>query len=427
MPFRIALSGLNAASADLRVIGNNVANANTTGFKQSNIQFADIYAASALGASSNSIGSGVKISDVKQEFAQGNIDFTSSNLDLAISGEGFFRLNDNGVTKYSRAGSFGVDNGGFVVNSEGQRLTGYQADSSGNITGALGDIVISTSDLPPNATTSVSMTANLDASQTAPAAAFNRTDATTYNHSTSLTTYDTQGNAILQTMYFDKTAVSGVWNMYTYLTNPAGTVVEAIPTTGSGAGGVGVSGDPVVLTFNTNGVLTSAVPNNGTATVADYQAVNPGTGASNMSVDVTLTGLTQYGSGFGVTDLTQDGYTTGRLSGVDVGDSGVITARYTNGQSLSLAQVAMANFRNLNGLLQLGDTSWSESFSSGSALVGAPGTGTLGFIQSGALEGSNVDLTEQLVNMITAQRNFQSNAQVIQTADTITQTIINIR
>jgi len=420
MPFRIALSGLNAASAELRVIGNNVANSNTTGFKQSNIQFADIYAASALGASSNTVGSGVKISAVKQEFAQGNIDFTSSNLDMAISGEGFFRLNDNGVTKYSRAGGFGVDNAGFVVNSEAQRLTGYQADSAGNITGALGDVSISTADLPPQASSTVTLTANLDASQSAATTAFSRTNAATYNHSTSLTTYDTQGNAILQTMYFDKTSTAGVWNMYTYFTNPAGTVVEGIP-----AGGV--AGDPMVLTFSTNGVLTSAVPNNGTATVADYAAVNPATGASNMSIDVTLTGLTQYGSGFGVTDLNQNGYTTGRLSGVDVGDTGVITARYTNGQSLSLAQVAMANFRNLNGLLQLGDTSWSETFSSGSALVGAPGTGTLGFIQSGALEGSNVDLTEQLVSMITAQRNFQSNAQVIQTADTITQTIINIR
>lgn len=420
MPFRIALSGLNAASADLRVVGNNVANANTTGFKQSKIQFSDIYAASALGASSNAVGSGVKISDVKQQFSQGNIDFTSSNLDLAINGEGFFRLNDNGVTKYSRAGSFGVDNAGFAVNSEGQRLTGYQADSSGNITGALGDIVLSTNDLAPQASTSITMTANLDASQTAPTTAFSRTNAATYNHSTSLTTYDTQGNAILQTMYFDKTATANVWNMYTYFTNPSGTVVEGIP-----AGGV--SGDPMVLTFNNTGVLTGVVPNNGTATIADYDPVNPATNAANMSIDVTLTGLTQYGSGFGVTDLTQDGYTTGRLSGVDVGDTGVITARYTNGQSLSLAQVAMANFRNLNGLLQLGDTSWSESFSSGSALVGAPGSGTLGFIQAGALEGSNVDLTEQLVNMITAQRNFQSNAQVIQTADTITQTIINIR
>ncbi len=421
MPFRIALSGLNAASSDLRVIGNNVANASTTGFKKSRIEFADIYAATTLGVASNAVGAGVKISNVKQEFAQGNVDFTNNNLDLAINGEGFFRLNENGVTKYSRAGGFGVDRAGYVVNSENQRLTGYLADTSGNVTGALGDIQLSTNDLPPNATTQIDLTANLDSSQSVPTAAFNINDATSYNHSTSLTTYDSQGDAMLQTLYFRKTGL-GTWNMYTYLTNPAGDPpIEAVP-----AGGA--SGDPVVLSFSSDGKLTSVSPNNGSInTFAGYEPVNPGTGASNMDVDISLTGVTQYGTEFGVNALLQDGYTTGRLSGVDVGETGVITARYTNGQSLTLAQVALANFSNLNGLSQQGDTSWAETFESGAALVGAPGTGTLGFMQSGALEGSNVDLTEQLVNMITAQRNFQANAQVIETADTITQTIINIR
>lgn len=421
MPFRIALSGLNAASSDLRVIGNNVANASTTGFKKSRVEFADIYASSNLGVSSNAIGSGVKVSGVKQEFAQGNINFTNNNLDMAISGEGFFRLNDNGVTKFTRAGAFGVDRDGYVVNSQNQKLTGYLADANGNITGALGDIQLSTSDLAPNATTSVSVNANIDSSSAAPGVAFNPLDAATYNHSTSITTYDSQGDSILQTMYFQKSATPGQWNMYSYITNPAGTVTEMLP-----AGGV--SGDPVVVAFDTDGVLTSVTPNNGVvATVADYQAVDPGTGASPMSLDIDLSNMTQYGSPFSVSALTQDGYTTGRLSGLDISDSGVMTARYTNGQSLTLSQVAMANFSNPNGLRQLGDTTWSESFDSGAALVGAPGSGTLGLVQSGALEGSNVDLTEQLVNMITAQRNFQANAQVISTADTITQTIINIR
>jgi len=421
MPFRIALSGLNAASSDLRVIGNNVANASTTGFKKSRVEFADIYAESS---STNAIGAGVKVSSVKQEFAQGNIDFTNNNLDLAISGEGFFRLNDNGVTKYSRAGSFGVDRAGFVVNSEAQRLTGFTADATGNITGALGDIQLSTNDLSPNPTTTVDLIANLDASQTAITVAFDRTDATTYNHSTSLTTYDSQGNSLLQTLYFQKTATSGDWNMFSYLTEPSGAVDEMIPLNG-------VTGDPTVMRFDSNGQLTNINTGAGfpatPVTIATYQPTTLGTGASAANIGITLSSMTQYGTEFGVNALVQDGYTTGRLSGVDVGDTGVVAARYTNGQTLTLAQVAMANFSNLNGLLQLGDTSWAETFDSGSALVGTPGTGTLGNIQSGALEGSNVDLTEQLVNMITAQRNFQANAQVIETADTVTQTIINIR
>ena len=421
MPFRIALSGLNAASSDLRVIGNNVANASTTGFKKSSVEFADIYASSSLGVASNAIGSGVKVASVKQEFAQGNINFTNNNLDMAISGEGFFRLNDNGVTKYTRAGAFGVDQNGYVVNSQKQRLTGYMADTNGNITGALGDIQLSTSDLAPSASTTVTVDANIDASSTPPTLAFNPLDASTYNHSTSITTYDSQGDSMLQTMYFQKTATPGQWNMYSYLTNPSGAVTEMIP-----AGGV--TGDPVVVNFDTDGVISTVTPNNGViGTVADYEAVDPGTGASPMALDVDLTDMTQYGSSFSVNALTQDGYTTGRLSSVDISEDGIITSRYTNGQSLTLAQVAMANFSNPNGLHQLGDTTWSESFDSGAALVGAPGSGTLGLVQSGALEGSNVDITEQLVNMITAQRNFQANAQVISTADTITQTIINIR
>ncbi len=422
MPFRIALSGLNAAAADLRVIGNNVANSSTVGFKESRTEFSDIFAASSLGAASNATGSGVKVSSIKQEFGQGNIDFTNNNLDMAISGEGFFRLNENGAVKYSRAGSFNVDREGFVINGENQRLTGFQADTTGNITGALGDIQLSTQDLAPNATSSITLTANLDSSETAPGVNFDRADATSYNHSTSLTTYDSRGNSLLQTLYFQKTGAS-TWNMYTYLTDPSGAETELVPAGGTGGS---VPPAPMALTFTADGALSTVVP--GTGAVANYDpATIASLGSSPIDIDIDLNTLSQYGTDFGVNELLQDGYTTGRLSGVEVGETGVITARYTNGQSLTLAQVAMANFSNLNGLLQLGDTSWAESFESGSALVGTAGTGTMGLIQSGALEGSNVDLTEQLVNMITAQRNFQSNAQVIQTADTVTQTIINIR
>ncbi len=418
MPFRIALSGLNAASSELRVIGNNVANASTTGFKKSRAEFADIYATTNLGVTANAIGSGVKVSSVSQQFNQGNVSFTDNNLDLAISGSGFFRLSDNGVNVYSRAGAFGVDRDGYIVNSQAQRLTGYDADASGNITGALGDLQLSTADLAPNQTTGVDVSANLDSRVTgidSTAVPFDMTDPSTYHNSTTFTAYDSLGNPRLTTMYFVKqpavsaTAPAGStseWNMYMSVD---GTQVNA--TGGSAAR---------TVNFDATGALTS------TPTVASGTIAASG-GASAFTIDVGLADTAQFGSNFSVNSLNQDGFSTGRLSGVDIGETGIVTARYTNGQSSTLAQVALANFSNPQGLRQIGDTAWAETYESGAALVGGPGTGSLGLVQSGALEGSNVDLTEQLVGMITAQRNFQANAQVITTADTVTQTIINIR
>jgi flagellar hook protein FlgE len=418
MPFRIALSGLNAASSELRVIGNNVANAGTTGFKKSRAEFADIYAASSLGVASNAIGSGVKVASVSQQFNQGNISFTDNNLDLAISGQGFFRLSDNGVSVYTRAGAFGVDRDGYVVNSQKQRLTGYGADNNGNITGALGDLLLSTADLAPNVTSNASLLANLDSRVTpidSTAVPFDMADPSTYHNSTSFTAYDSLGNPRLTTLYFVKQpAVSAAapagstseWNMYMSVD---GTQINA--TASSAARTLNFDGSGTLTTPTQ--VLTDTIPATG--------------GAAPFAFTLDLAGTTQFGNNFSVNSVSQDGFTTGRLSGVDIGDTGVVTARYTNGQSKTLAQVALANFGNSQGLRQLGDSTWAESFDSGSALVGAPGTGSLGLIQSGALEGSNVDLTEQLVGMITAQRNYQANAQVIKTADTVTQTIINMR
>ncbi|HHO68844.1 MAG TPA: flagellar hook protein FlgE [Gammaproteobacteria bacterium] len=401
MPFRTALSGLNAASGELRVIGNNVANASTVGFKKSRAEFADIFATSNLGVTANAIGTGVRIASVAQQFTQGNIEFTDNNLDLAISGQGFFLLNDNGVNVYTRAGQFGVDREGYVVNSQQQRLTIFQADAGGNITGATGPLQLDRSDIAPQATTQIDVRANLDASATpVPAATvFDPADATSYNNSTSLTIYDTLGSPHLATMYYRKTA-DNTWDQYMYVD------------------GAAVSG-PDTLTFDATGAITGGTP------VA--VSFTPGGGGAVMNVSVDYTNTSQYGSPFNVNALVQDGFATGRLSGIDINDTGVITSRFTNGQSRTLGQVAIATFNNPQGLRQLGDTGWAETFDSGAPLLGAPGTGAAGLIQSGAVEGSNVDLTEQLVGMITAQRNFQANAQVISTADTITQTIINIR
>lgn len=420
MPFRIALSGLNAASSELQVIGNNVANASTTGFKKSRAEFADIYAATNLGVTANAIGSGVKVASVNQQFNQGNITFTDNNLDLAISGSGFFRLSDNGVAVYSRAGAFGVDRDGYIVNSQNQRLTGYAADSAGNITGALTDLQLSTADLPPQETANAELLANLDSrvtgmdSDTAPTV-FDKDDPSTYHNSTTFTAYDSLGNPRLTTLYFVKqdtvspTAPAGStseWRMYMSVD---GQDVNAVPGSAYRT-----------INFDDAGSLT-------TPAQALTDQITSSSGAANFDININLSGTTQFGSSFSVNSLTQDGYSTGRLSGVDIGETGILTARYTNGQSQTLAQVALANFANPQGLRQLGDTAWAETYDSGAALIGAPGTGSLGLVQSGALEGSNVDLTEQLVGMITAQRNFQANAQVISTADTVTQTIINIR
>jgi flagellar hook protein FlgE len=412
MPFRIALSGLNAASTDLRVAGNNVANASTTGFKTSRTAFGDIYATTNLGVAANAVGGGVKVTSVDQQFGQGNIATTGNNLDLAISGNGFFRLNDNGTSLYTRAGAFGVDRNGFIVNNQGHRLTGYGADATGNITGALVDLQLPTADLPPRQTTAAILTANLDSRAPAlTSASFDPTDPTTYTKSTSLTIYDSLGNPRLSTQYFVNTG-PGTWDMYQTVD---GTLVDADPGTA-----VGASGNARALTFDSAGVLTSP------GVVATGPIPGLG-GSAPFPINIDLSKTSQFGSPFSVNSLTQDGFSTGRLSGVDVSDTGVLSARYTNGQSLTLAQVALANFANPQGLRELGNTAWGETFDSGAALIGGPGTGSLGAVQSGALEGSNVDLTEQLVGLITAQRNFQANAQVITTADAVTQTIINIR
>lgn len=414
MPFRTALSGLNASAAELRVIGNNVANAGTTGFKKSRAEFADIYPATNLGAASNAIGAGVRVASVTQQFTQGNINFTDNILDLAVNGQGLFRLSDSGAILYSRSGAFQVDSAGFIVNNQQQRLTGFQADAAGNITGALGDLFLDKSDIAPSETTTIDVGVNLnsEAAIIPGATVFDPTDPTSYNNSSSLTIYDSLGSSHLATTYYRKTAAN-TWDTYTFINGNEIYGAALPPFTAD------------TITFNPDGSF--ATPVGGTVT---YPAFNPGTGANNLVLtqDYTAaTPTTQYGGTYSINALTQDGFTSGRLSGIDVSDTGILIARFTNGQTRTLGQVALANFSNPQGLQQLGDTTWAETADSGAALAGAPGTASLGVVQSGALESSNVDLTEQLVNMITAQRNFQANAQVISTADAITQTIINIR
>ncbi len=400
MPFRIALSGLNASSSDLNVTANNVANANTIGFKGSRAEFADVFSVGA-----QDIGNGVRLANVTQEFSQGGIDFTDRALDLAISGEGFFTLSDNGSISYSRVGAFAVDRDGFVVDSQARRLQIFPITNTGSFNnGALTDLRLSTTDSPPQATSFAEFGVNLPADAAPPAIpVFDPNNAATFNQSTSLTVYDSLGATHNATAYFVQTATPNQWDVRFYVD-------------GTAVGGANT------LQYSNFGTLTA--PATGTFTLPAFAPAN---GAAPINLEANFSLSTQFGSEFGVNTLNQDGFAAGRLADIDVDANGVIFARFTNGRSEPLGQVALSNFNNPQGLTQLGDTSWGETFASGDAVRGSAGTASFGLIQSGALEASNVDLTEQLVNMITAQRNFQANAQMISTADQVTQTIINIR
>jgi flagellar hook protein FlgE len=405
MAFRLALSGLNAASTELSVTANNIANTQTTGFKGSRAQFAEVFSVSAQGVSSSAIGNGVRVADVAQQFEQGNIDSTGNALDLAISGQGFFVVSEGGGLLYSRAGAFQVDRDGYVVNSRNQRLQTYPPTPGGGFnTGALSDLRLVTTESAPAATTNVEVVLNLPANATPPPVApFDVANPDTYNHSTSMTIYDSLGAAHTATIYFTRTANTNEWEQRLFVD---GTAV----------------GGAQLLQYSNTGTLTS--PAGGQIAFPPY---TPATGAAPLTLNYDLDTTTQYGSSFAVNAVVQDGYTTGRLIGIDINETGVVQARFTNGRSQPLGQVALAQFSNPNGLQQLGDTNWGETFTSGQALRGVAGNAGLGLIQAGALEASNVDITEQLVNMITSQRNFQANAQMISTSDQITQAIINIR
>ncbi len=405
MTFRIALSGLNAASADLATTANNIANANTTGFKSSRAQFADFFTSNSNGLSQSAIGSGSRLQRGTQQFGQGNVEFTDNTLDLAISGEGFFTLSDGGATVYSRAGAFGTDDNGYVVNAAGQRLQVYPPTNGGAgfDTGRLSDLRLGTGDSPPKATSVLTADVNLPANASVPTVTpFSAADANSYNKTTSITVYDTLGAAHSANLYFVKGASANEWTVHTQID------------------GADV-GPGQTMTYSSSGLLLT--PADGSLTLPAY---TPSTGAAPINLALNVSGSTQYGESFGF-DLKQDGHSTGRLAGFEVTETGVVQARYTNGEAAALGQVALTSFANPQGLQQLGASAWAETYNSGVPVRGEAGSTVFGEIQSGALEASNVDLTAQLVNMITAQRNFQANAQMISTSDQITQTVINIR
>jgi flagellar hook protein FlgE len=409
MSFQQGLSGLNAASKNLDVIGNNVANSSTVGFKQAQAQFADVYASSLTGAGSSQVGIGTQVLQVAQQFTQGNISSSNNPLDIAINGGGFYRLSNNGTISYSRNGQFQLDKSGYIINANGDRLTGYSANASGVLaTGAPTDININTSDIAPKTTSTVNAVLNLNSSDTAPTAAFDMTDPTTYNNATSVTVYDSLGNTHTLETYYVKTAAN-TWDVYAA---GDGTAIGYVPP----ATAVPVGS----VTFNSSGALTSGSP------IAIAVPTTTGAGTP-IAVSMDYTGTTQYGSAFSVNSLKQDGYASGSLSSFNTSADGTIVGSYTNGQSATLGQIVLANFTDPNGLQPLGGNEWAETAASGPALVGTPGSGQLGVLQSSATEDSNVDLTAELVNMITAQRNYQANAQTIKTQDSVMQTLVNLR
>lgn len=416
MSFGIALSGLDAAQSDLNITANNIANSATVGFKSSAPDFAELFAVSPQGVSNTQVGNGVQLRSVQQQFTQGNIETTGNSLDLAISGNGFFTVSSAGADEYTRAGSFQTDANGNVVNAAGQNLQVYPPTTTGFNTTSRVNLVIPTGDSAPAATSTASLTFNLPAGSTAPTAApFDPANANTYNQSTSMTVYDSLGAAHTATMYFVSTGGSA-WDAYEYID---GTLVNPQ------AGGVPT---PVQLTFSDSGALTGVTD---TAGGTNDQAINfgtytPTTGAAALNISYNLSSITQYGNAFGVTSVTQNGYTTGQLSGISVSSSGVVQANYTNGQSTNLGQVAIANFPDQQGLQQVANTNWVQTYASGQPVYGVAGGAGFGNIESGSLEESNVDITQQLVNMITAQRAYQANAEMVSTENSITQTTINI-
>lgn len=585
MSFSTALSGLNAATADLNVKSNNIANVNTTGFKVSRAEFGDVFATSAFGTSSKTaIGSGVVLSSVSQQFNQGNLEFTDNSLDLAISGEGFFAMaptQDSGDITYTRAGAFGINKDGFVVNSEGSFLRTFPVDANGNISAtsmsAAKPLQLPASQGAPEPTTELKIATNLpsngvpisqasivtpavagsdtldfaaptvgdsvtiegvtftisdgtgpsvvtnattvdvqvdltggataasdaatafnaafnlakagaastalaslsvsttgaqttlsdtnagtastvsrdvsvatvsgtaptlvqdvtgsDAVTAAVAVAINPFDPTTYNNSTAATVYDSLGNEHIVTTYYQKVdaavatpvGTDNQWKMQIYISANDIKQPSTPAPVGIAPNQLVQLGGTAVVQFKNDGTLDTVTPTD----PISLAMVSPGTalssGAADLTVALNLKGSTQNSGSFAVGALTVNGFPTGRLTGVDVSDDGLIRATYSNGQAVPIGKIALANFANAQALNKIGNTQWKETTDSGPVIAGEAATGSFGQIQSGALETSNVDLTKELVGLITAQRNFQANSKAIETNNTITQTIINIR
>jgi len=420
-----AVSGMNANGTSLSVIGDNIANQNTVGFKASTVAFGDVLSQTLAGVSGSAqVGRGVLVSSVNPQFTQGSFETTSSALDMAIDGDGFFIVNENGANYYTRAGQFSLDKDGNIVNPDGLVLQGFQADATGNITGTLGDLKMATTQSVASATSSATVAVNLDATAQVPGAAFTLgtppTTPANYNFSNTISVYDSQGGAHDVTLYYVKTA-DNAWTVHYVHDDPAnpGQLVEA---------------GTQDLTFGKDGSLTD--DNSGTAINFDFggsvtspQAItfNYGTGTGETPAGTGLDSTTQFASSSAVINLTQDGYSAGSLKNVSISQDGRITGVFTNGQTRTIGQVALAKFVAPTALTKLGKNLYAQTYDSGQPLVGAAGTSGLGSIVSNSLELSNVDLAQEFVNMISAQRGFEANSRIITTTDELMQEVVNLK
>jgi flagellar hook protein FlgE len=407
MAFQTGLSGLGAASRSLDVIGNNIANANTAGMKSSRAEFADVVASSIGTGGGNNAGLGVAVDTVSQLFTQGNISITGNDLDIAVNGAGFFQLlMPDGTTSYTRAGNFKMDNLGNIVTNAGAKVMGYPTTIAGVPTSTTpAPLTLPTgAPIAANATTTIAAEFNLPASATTVYTPLpvNTPPFTTYG--TALTVYDAQGNPVPFSVNFTRAASTPGLDNWDVRDSTGAPLVP-----------------PIQLQFDATGKLVSPlVPP--TVTIATPSPTTP-----SIVATFDVSKVTQYGAGFGVTNLTQDGYPPGSFTGMKISENGVISARYSNGQTQAAGMLALADFRNVQGLAPIGGNNWVETFASGQPLLGQPTQGKFGGTRAGALEDSNVDLTAELVNMMTAQRAYQANAQTIKTQDQVLQTLVNLR
>ncbi|MBI3392165.1 MAG: flagellar hook protein FlgE [Nitrospirae bacterium] len=397
------VSGLNANGSALSVVGDNIANSNTVGYKSSTVAFSDILSQTIGGGASGGgqIGRGVNLSAVTPQFTQGSFETTDSVLDMGIDGNGFFLVKDTTGTFYTRAGQFRTDKDGYIVTPEGAKLQGYTVSSTGSLTGSIGDLQLSTTSTAPVATSTATITANLDAAASVPVGAFSVSNPDTYNFSTSLTIYDSLGSDHTVTFYYVKTATARDWDMYYQID-----------------GGAAAAGTDLV--FATDGSLSTGGSQALSLTIA-------GGAATPQTVTFDFSGFTQYGAPSATTYLTQNGSSSGSLSSISIGQDGIITGLFSNGQTETLGQVALATFQSPVYLTKMGKNLYAESSDSGQPIVSTPMTGGKGRVLSNSLELSNTDLAAEFVKMITFQRGFQANSRIITTTDELLNELVNLK
>jgi flagellar hook protein FlgE len=430
MSFYTSLSGLQASQSEMATISHNLANVSTNGFKKSRTDFADVIASSVTVAPSQQIGSGVMVKGNRQQFGQGNLLQSANALDLAVSGDGFFAVKpdpSSATVNYTRNGSFLVDANNNVTDANGNFLQVYPVDGSGNLVqasmGSLKNLTLPATSGTVKATQDVTLGVNLNAQTAVPAKTpFDRFDVSSYNQATTTSVFDAEGNPMTMTSYYVRDTaptpttagaaadLTATWSVYSY-------VGEQKMTVGGGTAG---GSDNVTLQFDNKGKLT------GPATKTTFDAFTTA-GGSAQSISLDLTASTQTAAPFKVAKQTQDGLAVGQLQGVTVDDAGVVKASFSNGDVRALGQVALVNFSNPSGLRQIGDSGWASTGVSGVPVAGSAGQKGLGNLTSGMIERSNVDITEELVSLIAAQRNFQANSKALDTASQISQTIFNIR